>query len=122
MLSHAFYPELDPDRIASQSPLVIEGLLRRRLGYRGVVVTDSLEAAAVLRLSGVAAAAERSLRAGADLVLMTGSASWNEVFPHLLAAARRSPALRSRVRGAAARVLALKRGLGLRARAATPAG
>ena len=44
---------------------------------------------------------------------MTGSASWNEVFPRLLALARRSPGFRARVRESAARVLALKSVLGL---------
>jgi beta-N-acetylhexosaminidase len=73
-----------------------------------------MEAAAVLARSGVAAAAERSVRAGADLILMTGSASWNEVFPRLLRRARSSPAFRARVRESAARVLALKSVLGLR--------
>jgi beta-N-acetylhexosaminidase len=113
MLSHAVYPDLDPDRIASQSPLIATRLLRGELGFGGVIVTDSLEAQAVLDRSGVADAAERSVRAGADLILMTGSASWNEVFPRLLARARSSPAFRERVRRSAARVLALKRRLGL---------
>ena len=108
MLSHALYPRLDPDRIASQSSRVVTGLLRERLGFDGVIVTDSIEAQAVLDRSGVARAAERSLRAGADLVLTTGSASWNQVHPWLLRAARGDPAFRERVRGAAARVLGLK--------------
>jgi beta-N-acetylhexosaminidase len=114
MLSHALYPALDARRIASQSPAVATGLLRERIGFHGVTVTDSMEAAAVLARSGVAAAAERSVRAGADLILMTGSASWNEVFPRLLRRARSSPAFRARVRESAARVLALKSVLGLR--------
>jgi beta-N-acetylhexosaminidase len=114
MLSHALYPALDPNRIASQSPRIATGLLREQLGFKGVAITDSIEAQAVLDRSGVAVAAERSLRAGADLILMTGSASWNEVQPRLLALARRSPSFRERVRGSAARVLALKRRLGLR--------
>jgi beta-N-acetylhexosaminidase len=114
MLSHALYPALDTRRIGSQSPRVVGGLLRGQLGFDGVVVTDSLEAQAVLDRSGVAAAAERSVRAGVDLILMTGSASWNEVFPRLLARARRSPSFRERVRRSAARVLELKRRLGLR--------
>jgi beta-N-acetylhexosaminidase len=59
----------------------------------------------------VAAAAERSVRAGADLILMTGSASWNDVFPRLLEEARADPEFRARVRESAARVLALKRSL-----------
>jgi beta-N-acetylhexosaminidase len=111
MLSHASYPALDENRIASQSKPIATGLLRRRLGFDGVVVTDSLEAAAVLARSNVATAAERSIRAGVDLILMTGSASWNDVFPRLLAVARRDKAFRARIRDAAARVLALKKAL-----------
>jgi beta-N-acetylhexosaminidase len=114
MVSHALYPALDARRVASQSPAIVEGLLRGRLGFRGVVVTDSIEAEAVLRRSSVAVAAERSIAAGADLILMTGSASWKLVFPRLLERARRSPAFRQRVREAAARVLRLKRELRLR--------
>jgi beta-N-acetylhexosaminidase len=114
MVSHALYPAIDAGRIASQSAAVITRLLRREMGFQGVVVTDSLEAEAVLRGSDVATAAERSIDAGADLILMTGSASWNEVFPRLLDRARRSPAFRRQVRHSAARVLALKGLLGLR--------
>jgi beta-N-acetylhexosaminidase len=113
MLSHALYPALDPDRIASQSPAVVERLLRGELGYDGVIVTDSIEAQAVLDRSGVARAAERSIEAGVDLILTTGSASWNQVHPWLLREARQSPGFRERVRKAAARVLALKEALGL---------
>jgi beta-N-acetylhexosaminidase len=111
MLSHALYPALDADAIASQSRAVVTGLLREQLAYEGVVVTDSMEAQAVLARSGVAEAAERSVRAGADLVLLTGSASWNEVFPRLLEAAQDDPGFRAQVRESAARVLSLKRSL-----------
>jgi len=115
MTSHALYPALDRDRIASQSPIVIERLLRRDLGFRGAVITDSIEAQAVLARSGVAVAAERSLEAGADLVLMTGSGSWSQVYPRLLRRARASSSFRARVGEAAGRVLELKRRLRLRA-------
>jgi len=108
MLSHALYPSVDPNRIASQSPRIVTGILRKRLGYDGVIVTDSIEAQAVLDRSGVGRAAERSLRAGADLVLTTGSASWSQIHPWLLRRARSSPAFRDRVRESAARVLGLK--------------
>jgi beta-N-acetylhexosaminidase len=112
MLSHALYPALDGERIASQSRAIVTGLLRGELGFDGVIVTDSMEAQALLDRSGVATAAERSVDAGVDLLLMTGSASWNEVFPRLLDRARESPAFRKRVRESAARVLELKRLLG----------
>jgi beta-N-acetylhexosaminidase len=113
MASHALYPALDPRRITSQSPKLLRGLLRRELGFGGAIVTDSIEAEAVLRRSSVAIAAERSIAAGADQVLMSGSASWKFVFPHLLDRARRSRAFRSRLEEAAARVLDLKRRLRL---------
>jgi beta-N-acetylhexosaminidase len=114
MVSHALYPALDDERIASQSGRVITGVLRGQLGYEGVVITDSIEAQAVLDRSNVATAAVRSIAAGADLILTTGSASWNDIYPRLLAEARRSPAFRKQVRSSAARVLELKRWLGLR--------
>jgi beta-N-acetylhexosaminidase len=111
MLSHALYPALDADAIASQSRAITTGLLRDELGYDGVIVTDSMEAQAVLARSGVADASVRAVRAGADLILLTGSASWNDVFPRLLEEARADPEFRARVRESAARVLALKRSL-----------
>jgi beta-N-acetylhexosaminidase len=111
MLSHALYPQVDAERIASQSRRIVTGLLRERLGYDGVIVTDSIEAQAVVDRSGVGRAAERSLRAGADLVLTTGSASWNLIHPWLLREALASRAFRKRVRESAARVLGLKKAL-----------
>jgi beta-N-acetylhexosaminidase len=73
-----------------------------------VVITDSIEAAAVRRRSSVATAAVRSLDAGADLILMTGPGSYRLIYPRLLARARRSAAFRVRIRRSAARVLALE--------------
>jgi beta-N-acetylhexosaminidase len=112
MASHALYPALDRRRLASQSPAILGDLLRRRLGFRGVVVTDSIEAEAVLRRSPVDVAAERSLAAGADLVLMTGPGSFAPIRDRVLARARRSPQFRRRIEDAAERVLALKARLG----------
>ena len=109
MVGHARYPALDPDRIASQSAVIVEELLRGRLGFRGVVVTDSMEARASIATGGITTVSERAVRAGADLVLLTGQGSYAPVYDHLLALARSSPAFRPRVRESAARVLALRR-------------
>ncbi len=87
---------------------IVEGLLRGRLGFRGVVVTDSMEARASLATGTITTVAERAVRAGADLVLLTGRGSSTPVYRHLLAVARRSRAFRARVRRSAARVLALR--------------
>ena len=111
MLGHARYPAFDGGRIASQSHAIATGLLRGRLGFDGVAMTDSLEADAALAPTGgnVGAAALRSLMAGADLLLMTGPGSFPLVRDAVLDAARRSPAVRVRVVEAAARVLAVRR-------------
>jgi beta-N-acetylhexosaminidase len=114
MVSHAAYPALDARRIASQSRRVIGGLLRGEMRYEGAVVTDALEATAVRRRSSVARAAERSLLAGCDLLLLTRPSSRRAVVRHLAARAAASRAVGIRVRDAVARVLALKRALGLR--------
>jgi beta-N-acetylhexosaminidase len=108
MVGHARYPALDPNHIASQSRAIVEQLLRSELGFRGVVITDSMEARASLASGSVAVASERAVRAGADIVLLTGRGSYAPVYAHLLAIARVSPAFRARVRESAARVLALK--------------
>jgi beta-N-acetylhexosaminidase len=106
MVGHATYPALDEENIASQSPAIVDGLLREELGFEGVAMTDSLEAAAVQAVSDVEEAAEASARAGIDVILTTGQGSFTRVYRALLAAAQRDPAFRERVQASAARVLA----------------
>ena len=110
MVGHARYPALDRFRIASQSEPIVDGLLRTELGFQGVVVTDSLEARASLATGSLEKVAERAIRAGADLLLLTGRGSYQPVYDHLLAVARGDPVFRARVAESASRVLALKAG------------
>jgi beta-N-acetylhexosaminidase len=106
MAGHATYPALDGLHIASQSPAIIDGLLRRELGFDGVVMTDSLEAAAVQEVADVDEAAIASAEAGVDVMLTTGRGSYIRVYRALLARAQEDRAFRAQVRAAAARVLA----------------
>jgi beta-N-acetylhexosaminidase len=108
MSSHAVYPALDRTRIASQSRAVLDTLLRGELRFNGVVMTDSIEAAAVRATGSTEEVAVRSVRAGNDIVLTTGHGSWIRTYRALLAEARASSAFRARVRTSAARVLALQ--------------
>jgi beta-N-acetylhexosaminidase len=78
------------------------------------VITDSMEADAVLKRSSIELAALRSVTAGADILLLTGPGSFPRVYAQLLTGARRSARFRARIAEAAARVIALKRSLGLR--------
>jgi beta-N-acetylhexosaminidase len=111
MSSHARYPALDQERIASQSSKVLQTLLRDQLHFEGVVMTDSIEAAAARATGSTEQVAVRSIRAGNDIVLTTGRGSWIRVYRALMREARSSVAFRKRVKDAAARVLALQRTL-----------
>jgi beta-N-acetylhexosaminidase len=115
MASHALFTGLDRANIASQSKPILTTLLRAKLGFKGVVITDSMEAAAVLKRSSIELASLRSIAAGADLLLLTGPGSFPIVRNQLLAGAKKSAKFRARLAEAAARVIALKRSLGLRA-------
>jgi beta-N-acetylhexosaminidase len=106
MAGHATYPALDGLHIASQSPTIITGLLRGDLGFKGVVMTDSLEAAAVQATGDIEQAAIVSIEAGVDVILTTGRGSYGRVYRALLARAEADPRFRARVRASAARVLA----------------
>jgi DNA-binding NarL/FixJ family response regulator len=64
MASHALYPALDPNAIASQSRPILSELLRGELHFRGAIVTDSIEARAVIARSDVGTAAIRAVAAG----------------------------------------------------------
>src|SRR3954469_16752461 len=115
MVSHALFKGLDPKNIASQSKPILTTLLRGKIGFNGVVITDSMEAAAVLKRSSIELASLRSISAGADLLLLTGPGSFPLVSKQLMAGAKKSVKFRARIADAAARVIALKRSLGLRA-------
>lgn len=72
MVSWAVYPALDPGRPAGLSPLVVQGELRQRLGFRGVTITDGLEAGALRRYGTIARRGQQAALAGIDLLLCSG--------------------------------------------------
>jgi beta-N-acetylhexosaminidase len=69
MVSWAIYPALDPAFPAGLSTTVIQSELRGRLGYRGVTVTDALEAGALEAFGTSTERAVLAARAGMDLIL-----------------------------------------------------
>jgi len=72
MVSWAVYPALDPYRPAGLSPTVVQGELRQRLGFRGVTITDALEAGALRRYGRIARRGRLAALAGMDLLLCAG--------------------------------------------------
>jgi beta-N-acetylhexosaminidase len=70
MTAHVVYPALDPERPATLSPAIVDGLLRRGLGFEGVVVSDDLEMAAIADRFGWDEAVVKAVEAGCDLLLV----------------------------------------------------
>jgi beta-N-acetylhexosaminidase len=65
-------PAFEPDNTpATLSQRILTGLLRSRLGFQGVIVTDCLEMKAIAETIGVARGAVEAIKAGADLVLVS---------------------------------------------------
>ena len=69
MVSWARYPTLDPTRPAGLSSKIISGELRDRLGFRGVTITDGIDAGAVLPYGDLRQRSVLAAQAGADLIL-----------------------------------------------------
>ncbi|MFI5730507.1 glycoside hydrolase family 3 protein [Kribbella sp. NPDC051587] len=71
MTAHIVVPALDPSGDpATLSKPILTGVLRKQLGFQGVIVTDGLEMAAVRKQYGDAEAAVRAIEAGVDQLLL----------------------------------------------------
>jgi beta-N-acetylhexosaminidase len=69
MTSWAVYPALDPRLPSGLSPRIVQGELRQRLGFRGVTITDALEAGAIAAFGTPAQCGVLAARAGMDVLL-----------------------------------------------------
>jgi beta-N-acetylhexosaminidase len=70
MTSHALYPSLDPENPATLSPAILRALLREKMGFKGLIITDDLEMGAITGKIDVARGALYSFLAGADILLV----------------------------------------------------
>lgn len=71
MVGHIHYGSLDPElRPASLSPAMIDGLLRREMGFRGLVMTDDLDMGAILNTVSFDEMLALGLAAGNDLLMI----------------------------------------------------
>lgn len=77
MTAHVFNARLDPDRPATLSKIVIDGVLRRQLGWDGVVITDDMEMKAVSKAYGLRERIRLSILAGADILLFGNNLSYD---------------------------------------------
>jgi beta-N-acetylhexosaminidase len=113
MVSSARYPELDAKNQAVFSKAVVTDLLRKRLGYDGVVITDDVGAARAVAAVTIGDRATRFVAAGGDIVLTADARQARTMLSAIAQRRKASSAFAGQVDAAAARVLDLKAGLGL---------
>jgi beta-N-acetylhexosaminidase len=105
MVGHLDVRAVDAGTPSSLSRDVVTGLLRERMGFRGVAFTDSLQMGAVTGRFGRVGAAVQALRAGEDVLLMPPDA--RAARDGIVAAVRRGRLSQARLDQAATRMVAL---------------
>jgi beta-N-acetylhexosaminidase len=100
---------------ATLSPALITGLLREKMGYGGVIVSDDMEMGAIAAHHGIAEASIAAVRAGIDLIIVSNYRRDDPELPERLvraigAEAMRDPQLRAMIEASSARIATLKRG------------
>ncbi len=111
MVAHAAYPDVTKDTTpASISKKWITDVLRKKIGYKGLVISDDLEMGGVLNSTPIEQAAVETIRAGADIFLVCH----NEEFVYrsylaVLNEAEKNANFRRQVETAARRIMAFKK-------------
>jgi beta-N-acetylhexosaminidase len=115
MVAHVTVPALDsaPNRVATTSRAIVDGLLKEELGFKGIVVTDALDMAALTRLyaQNIGRAAVDSFNAGNDVLIIP--ADLDASYRSLLEAVQSGEISRQRLDQSVRKILELKASLGL---------
>lgn len=115
MVAHVTVPALDPapDRVATTSSAIVEGLLKEELGFKGIVVTDALDMAGLTRLyaKDIGRAAVESFMAGNDVLIIP--ADLDASYRAILQAVRSGEISRQRLDQSVRKILEMKASIGL---------
>ncbi len=111
MVAHCAFPEVTGEQVpASISKKWITEVLRKKIGYVGLVVSDDLEMGGVLNVATIEEAAVGTVQAGADMYLVCHNRELvHRAYEAILKEAERSSRFRAKVETAAKRILAAKK-------------
>lgn len=110
MLSHIFYTKLDPQWPASLSPQIANNLLRKQMGFDGLVLTDDLDMGAISKHYDIHTAIHQILAADIDLTLICHKGPTIEIaFEEILKEMTDSPELKARGIESMERIMEAKR-------------
>jgi beta-N-acetylhexosaminidase len=108
MVALATYARIDPNHLAALSPIVLQQVLRNRLHFQGVILSDDLGATAAVRDIAPGARALEFLSAGGDMIISKTISSAVAMSDAILSRMKTSAAFSSRVNDAARHVLESK--------------
>ena len=109
MTAHIIYPAFDADRPATLSPTILTDLLRKELGFDGLLITDDMEMKAIDDRYRSGEAAVMAVEAGADIVMVLWTpAKQIEVFDALLSAIKSGRISQARLDQSIERILKSK--------------
>lgn len=78
MTAHIFNANLDPYYPATLSKNIITGILRNEIGFKGVIISDDMNMAAITSQYGLEQAIELSVNAGVDILIFANNLTYNE--------------------------------------------
>ena len=113
MVALATYPRIDPSHLAAFSSRIIGGILRQRMGFQGVVVSDDLGAAVAIAGISPANRAIDFLAAGGDLITSASVQAAIEMDAAVLRKAAGDARFRADVSDAVMKILTAKASYGL---------
>lgn len=112
MVAHLAVPAFDnAETPATLSEKIITGLLREKLGYTGIIVTDALDMKAITSRYQSGEATVKAIEAGADIALLPENSF--EAIDHLENAASINPVLLDKLKQSVKKIIAEKRWCGL---------
>ena len=115
MTFHGAMPALDPSGMpGTLSAPVLTGLLRREMGFQGLVISDAMDMRGVLDRYGAVEAAKGAVAAGADILIQPLDV--RQTIDAVVAGVREGRYPESRIDESVGRILAMKRALGLNRR------
>ena len=114
MVSHAMYPQIDPDHPSSLSKTIITDWLRKDMGYNGVVVTDDMDMGALAKHYTFGDMAVQSILAGSDILLVCHEYEhMQEAYNGLMKAVKDGRISKERLDESVKRILLMKMSRGL---------
>lgn len=109
MVSHLTYPTLDAENPASMSPKIMQKLLREKLGFTGLIITDDMEMGAISNHYDFEDVGVKAINAGADMILVCHEQAHQvAVYDGMLKALQDGRLNRKSVDDAVVRIISLK--------------